>query len=212
MAARFDLNADLPGALQRRLDSWKQQPPQHQHQAYGPLNAYLQGHKFPSAHFLVKPQALLRAEEPEPQEDYGTDLGDISMGSVDSHGYEVTDGKLYPDFDIDQYWGTPEDAQDPNFNPQPDIQGDLIRVVVEVASLSNPKATYDAVVQQLGGYIDQAGERWNGWLLGIAVPGGYDALAVDVFRRGWVSLFSDRFRLKLDEMLNYCLEPLDDSE
>jgi hypothetical protein len=56
----FDPRMGLPAMLQARLDSWKIFPPKSQFQQYGPLNAYLQAHKFSSESFLVKPQALLR--------------------------------------------------------------------------------------------------------------------------------------------------------
>jgi hypothetical protein len=61
--AVFDPAANLPERLQRRIDSWQDNPPKSQFQAYGPLTAYLQGHKFQSDRFLVKPQALLREED-----------------------------------------------------------------------------------------------------------------------------------------------------
>ena len=59
---KFDPAQQLPLRLQERIDQWQTAPPDHQHQAYGPLCAYLQGHKFPTDQFLVKPQALLREE------------------------------------------------------------------------------------------------------------------------------------------------------
>lgn len=64
----FDRGANLPLRLQERIDRWKNDPPTHQHQLYGPLNAYLQGHKFTSDRYLVKPQALLRKEWAESSE------------------------------------------------------------------------------------------------------------------------------------------------
>lgn len=38
---------------------------------YGPLNAYLQGHKFPSNMYLVKPQSKLQEEAAEMDGTYG---------------------------------------------------------------------------------------------------------------------------------------------
>ncbi len=61
--ASFDPAANLPQRLQCRIDSWETDPPKSQFQVYGPLNAYLQCHKFRSEKFLVKPQALLREED-----------------------------------------------------------------------------------------------------------------------------------------------------
>ena len=68
----MDPAAQLPERLQRRLDSWQYNPPKWQHQAYGPLNAYF-SLKFPPTHFLVKPQALLRKEMPQSDDDDADD-------------------------------------------------------------------------------------------------------------------------------------------
>ena len=99
----MDPAAQLPERLQRRLDSWQYNPPKWQHQAYGPLNAYF-SLKFPPTHFLVKPQALLRKEMPQSDDDDAddndendddendaddaSDDGDVdkSFDSIDSHG------------------------------------------------------------------------------------------------------------------------------
>ena len=56
----FDPSEPMPDQLRARLDRWFTNPPRRQFQAYGPLNAYLQGHKFPTDKFIVKPQKLLR--------------------------------------------------------------------------------------------------------------------------------------------------------
>ena len=42
----FDLSQLMPQELQTWLDGWFTNPPRRQFQAYSPLNAYLQGHKF----------------------------------------------------------------------------------------------------------------------------------------------------------------------
>ena len=95
----MDPAAHLPERLQKRLDSWKYNPPKWQHQAYGPLNAYF-SFKFPPTHFLVKPQALLRKKVPQADSDdddskdsddgdADSDDGDVdkSFDSIDSHGW-----------------------------------------------------------------------------------------------------------------------------
>ncbi|KAI0688009.1 hypothetical protein BC835DRAFT_1374610 [Cytidiella melzeri] len=85
----FDRTALLPDYLQDRLDGWQANPPAHQHQTYGPWNAYLQGQKFLAEHFLVKPQALLREET-------ATNANDMSIESIDSHGTFAVAQQLIP--------------------------------------------------------------------------------------------------------------------
>ena len=69
----FDPNSHLGGRLQRRIDSWHDNPAKSQFSVYGPLNAYLQGHKFPPGKYLVKPQAKVSEEQEEaPRTDSGT--------------------------------------------------------------------------------------------------------------------------------------------
>ena len=175
----MDPAAHLPKCLQERLDSWMQSPPKWQHQAYGPLNAYF-SLKFPPSRFLVKPQALLRTEAPQADDD--DEAGDQSFDSIDSHvwsclckdalhwpnvkGAKVTSARLYPDFNIDQYWGADDDT-----NKRPDI----VRLVVEVASLkkNSPHAgdLHAEAVLQLRNYLETVGERWDKRLVGLAILG-----------------------------------------
>jgi len=215
----MDPAAQLPDRLQKRLDSWKYDPPRWQHQAYGPLNAYF-SLKFPPTHFLVKPQALLRKEVPPADDDDEVlpadddDDGDVdrSFDSIDSHGVAVTKTRLYPDFDIDQYWGA-----DNNTNKQPDI----VRVVVEVASLVQDPPPYDSYAEaviQLQSYLDIVGERWHQRLVGLAILGNraylmhiteddhrirevyaYDSDDGDQMGN-WMSLFDPRVVEVLDQM------------
>jgi hypothetical protein len=100
--ALMDPAAHLPERLQKRLDSWMQNPPKWQHQAYGPLNAYF-SLKFPPTHFLVKPQALLRREPPSVATDDsdGSD-GDSSDQSLDQSFDQSFDQSL----DLDQSFGS----------------------------------------------------------------------------------------------------------
>ena len=81
-------------------------------------------------------------------------------------GATVTKERLYPDFDIDQYWGADDDT-----NRQPDI----VRIIVEIASLKDDfpdadKMHLEAVVQ-LQNYLETVGERWDQRLVGLAILG-----------------------------------------
>ena len=155
--------------LQRRLDSWLQNPPKWQHQAYGPLNAYF-SLPFSPTHFLVKPQALLCREQPTDDSDDG-DASDQSFnqsfGSIDSHSWSrsskdashwldvegvlVTKARLYPDFDVDQYWGADDDTNN---------RSDIVRIVVEIASLNDDSCnTHSEVVFQLQRYLEAVGDK-----------------------------------------------------
>lgn len=201
--AMFDPAQNLPQRLQERIDAWEHSPPKHQHQVYGPLNAYL-FLKFGPEHFLVKPQALLRketAEGPTGLEDLAEgdgrgvtegedseEVGDVSFESVDSHGVAVTNERRYPDFNIDQYWGADSDD-----NPHADI----IRVVIEVGS-----SVQDcwAVSAHLEEYIDWVGTRFHEKLLAVGLAGNqvimYSINDDRMSTRGrygrWMSLFDPR--------------------
>jgi len=246
--ALMDPAAHLPERLQQRLDSWMQNPPKWQHQAYGPLNAYF-SLRFPPSHFLVKPQALLRRELPtDDSDDDDTDQSlsnqsfdqsfasdrssdqsfeppldqplDLSFDSIDSHGVQVTNERLYPDFDIDQYWGAGDDIN----------RSDIVRIVIEIASLNSKSR--DDVVYQLRSYIEAVGERWDQRLVGIAILGNeaylmhitHDNLRIRVVYEEeddsddsddddgqdnndyWMSLFDPRVVEVLDEMYDLSMD------
>ncbi|KAF9458308.1 hypothetical protein BDZ94DRAFT_1313416 [Collybia nuda] len=202
----FDPEAQLPEGLQSRLDALKDNPPKSQFQIYGPLNAYLQGYKFPFNHFIVKPQALLRGEQaelyspnkatPEPEE-----RGRHSRPSLDSQGAWVTDAKRFPDFTVCQYWGDPQ------------ITPDIIRIIIEIGS--DPQT----IRKQINSGLEWAGERWKGRILGIGIVKnryimvhnkgvGFSAVG----RGRWYSIFEPKFVTDLDDLLNYCLENDDPEE
>ncbi|KAF9012820.1 hypothetical protein BDZ89DRAFT_1077308 [Hymenopellis radicata] len=204
----FDPAENLPPALQERFDAWITSPPRRQFQAYGPLTAYLQGHKFQSDRFLVKPQKLLREEIEEidvPDEDDGEEEEDdgeeeedddeddddlenvLANLSIDSSGATVLNepkGTLYPDFTVERYWGADNDD-----NPNPDV----VRIVVEVGSFvqldramkqapRNPDAAGDRireiVTRQLEKYMTRVEDRFDDRLLGVAMIGNEVALRV----------------------------------
>jgi hypothetical protein len=96
ISREFDPEIGLPSRLQRRLDGWKINPPISQFEAYGPLNAYLTGNKFPTNMFLVKPQKLLRPEcatSPDIDKELNSDdynpEADCSFESFDSSGMQL---------------------------------------------------------------------------------------------------------------------------
>ncbi|EPQ52050.1 hypothetical protein GLOTRDRAFT_140513 [Gloeophyllum trabeum ATCC 11539] len=206
----FDPAQNLPQRLQERIDAWEHSPPKHQHQVYGPLNAYL-SLKFGPEQFLVKPQALLRKETAEgligledlaegdgegeggdergvTEEEDSEEVGDVSFESVDSHGVAVTKEKRYPDFNIDQYWGADTDE-----NPHADI----VRVVIEVGSSERDRW---AVTRQLTEYVDWVGTRAHEKLLAVGLAGNkvimYSINDDRISTRGrygrWMSLFDPR--------------------
>lgn len=77
----------------------------------------------------------------------------------------VTKERLYPDFDIDQYWGADDDTNE---------RSDIVRIVVEVASLGKDyhgSIPYSEAALQLLNYIDAVGERWDQRLVGLAILG-----------------------------------------
>ncbi|CAA7268222.1 unnamed protein product [Cyclocybe aegerita] len=237
--ALFDPAARLPRRLQSRLDSWYTDPPKSQFQVYGPLNGYLQGHKFTTTKFLVKPQALLREEDAsnteadttgsddapddndndgdgnnsdndndgvgEDEDEYedGYEDGDgAGDRSFDSQGVSVTDEKKYPDFTICQYWGP-----DLDINPKADI----IRVIIEVGS---DERMLWQVYRKTVIYLEWAGKRWHGEVLGIAIvknrvslirnnpTGGGFYMLYD----GWISIFDRRFVEELNRIHRYSIE------
>jgi hypothetical protein len=138
----------------------------------------------------------------------------------------VTKARLYPDFDIDQYWGAGD-----NTNNRPDI----VRIVVEIASLNSDSSnSHSEVVFQLQRYLEAVGERWDRRLVGIAILGNEaylmhithnDLRIREVYEQAddsdgsddgqqnnnyWMSLFDPRVVQVLDEI--YLLSMDDDDE
>ncbi|KAJ7503964.1 hypothetical protein B0H11DRAFT_2273706 [Mycena galericulata] len=109
----FDPQAQLPARLQLRIDSWHNNPPASQFQTYGPIGGYLH-EKFPSAFFLIKPQAYLSTVSNQP----------VGHHRIDSHGIAVNQDRKYPDFTICQFFGADDD----------NTPGDVIRVVYEIGT------------------------------------------------------------------------------
>ena len=134
-------------------------------------------------------------------------------------GAEVTELRLYPDFDIDQYWGADVDN-----NKRPDI----VRVVVEIASFKkNSEKSYGDAVVQLQSYLEGVGERWDKRLVGLAILGNRaylmhitedDPRIREVYEDSdsdddnqsqndnWMSLFDPRVVEVLDEMHALCMD------
>ncbi|CAL1697699.1 unnamed protein product [Somion occarium] len=198
----FDPAANLPLPLQRRIDSWKAHPPKSQFQVYGPLNAYLQGHKFLPNRFIVKPQALLREEDAgEPDDsDADSDAGDRSF---DSQGVGVTDVRRYPDFIVCQYWG--RGGIDNN------NKWDVVRILIEVASKEEDNW---ALLRQVSDNLDRIGpERWRKRILGIAMIKNKACVLCNdpnsnKFRNlyGWISIFDPRFVEEINRIYTLSVE------
>ncbi|KAF9790429.1 hypothetical protein BJ322DRAFT_388797 [Thelephora terrestris] len=227
----------LPDSLVKRLDDWHKCPPKWQHKAYGPLNAYLTI-VFPPEHFLVKPQALVR-EEPaggvtvkpgegavgsdeetfesdEESVDSDEEGVDSDVWSVDSHGVHVNQKRTYPDFCVDQYWGADNDR-----NPKSDI----LRIIIEIGSLGRRKGSKSKkgrkgkIEAQLLGYMNTAGTKWRGKLLGVGLLGNEACFIKRAksdagskikgtrgeSRREWISIFDPKFYAELKAMYDYCL-------
>jgi hypothetical protein len=121
-------------------------------------------------------------------------------------GVAVGGERKYPDFTIERFYGPDLDS-----NPRPDI----ICVIVEVGSVYDHDTKTD-LISQLHGYMDDAGDRYQGWLLGIGIRGNEVYLAEIVTNRnrgiekifrgkGWTRLFDRRFLEKLDEMYDYSM-------
>jgi len=94
-------------------------------------------------------------------------VGPILLGRLMTltacEGAMVTKERLYPDFDIDQYWGADDDTNE---------RSDVVRIVVEVASLGkDTHGTHSEAVVQLQNYIDAVGEQWDQRLVGLAILG-----------------------------------------
>lgn len=114
----------------------------------------------------------------------------------------MTNERLYPDFNIDEYWGADCD-ENPN--------GDIVRVVVEVGSDGAIK--YD-VNTQLQDYMDVVGDRWSDSLLGLGIIGN-EVLMLKITKQHkrihnvitstrndhWISIFDDRFIAELQKVL-----------
>jgi len=104
----------IPPRLRTRINSWGKSPPKWQHQAYGPLNAYL-GLRFPPSNFLVKPQALLREELATPknvsaEEGYDDNEGEQGDDEEQDDDEEERDN----DDDEEQEQDDNEEEQDDN--------------------------------------------------------------------------------------------------
>ncbi|PFH46121.1 hypothetical protein AMATHDRAFT_8185 [Amanita thiersii Skay4041] len=203
MPPRFDPQANLPERLQACLDAWELNPPKHQFQAYGPLNAYLQDIKFTSGRFLVEPQPLLRLKTEEALS--ATDDGADSDTSIDSQGVAVKKKeKKYPDFTICQYFGANIDV-----NPQADI----IHIICEVGSLGTNS---NELRQRVVVYLDHVGDHWTGHVLGNGIIGNEVTLVknnemqgfnlVKVNGEEWFSMFHSQFVQELNLLHDYCIQ------
>ncbi|KAJ7718687.1 hypothetical protein DFH07DRAFT_784864 [Mycena maculata] len=147
----------------------------------GPIGDYL--HKtFPSAFFLIKPQAYLSS------------VSNQALGHhrIDFHGIAVNQDRKYPDFTICQFFGADDD----------NTPGDVIRVVYEIGTKTDALSK-DKVLQQVRGYLDTVTDRrFDERLLGVAQVGNEvyllsNHLNVATFispypNTQWISLFDPR--------------------
>ncbi|KAF9062766.1 hypothetical protein BDP27DRAFT_1336187 [Rhodocollybia butyracea] len=200
-----DRNADIPPKLQARLNSWIIKKPKSQFSVYGPLNAYLQGVKFPADDFIVKPQPRLRQEDETPANNFwgGQEPNSDNSGSEDAHsaasydsqGAAVVDEKgKFPDFTICQYG---------------DNSNNIIRIVVEIASEGSSSAQ---AFLQLRDYMNLLGDRWEEKVLGIVWVGTSVALIHNgrnkrfpAHAKEWFSFEDGNLVSALDDMLKFCL-------
>ncbi|KAF8816117.1 hypothetical protein BYT27DRAFT_6476384 [Phlegmacium glaucopus] len=228
MAPRFAPNdPSIPENLRKRFENWDENPPKTQFQQYGPLNAFL-SIKFPPNNFLVKPQALLReiwelpqGNIPEDIESYRAILEgridptmDIEQDaveniqrrvSVDSQNALVLKDKIYyPDFVVTSYGNAAD----------PDGEGDIIRLIVEVGSLGrdlNPPSdkAKKAVVHQVRNYLyvmGRMGYRWKDKAVGMAIVGTEvsilksDRSGQFIGGKRWYSLYSTDFIRAIEKL------------
>jgi hypothetical protein len=228
MAKLFDPAANLPQRLQLRIDAWEENPPKSQFQAYGPLTAYLQGHKFQSNRFLVKPQALLREEDARDGEpsicrtinNFSLYIQMMMQETVlltlkvtqcqnapflftpytSSLGVGVTKVVKYPDFTVCQFWGPGVDNHKP----------DVIRVLIEVGSKKENK--WDVARQVLRNLI-LVGTRFHDEILGVAIVQNEVALLRNqpngdfgVLYNEFISLFDQRFVTELNRIYTHSIQ------
>ena len=194
---KFDPDAQLPGRLQSRIDAWRDNPPENQFQAYGPLNAYLQGHKFKTDKFLVKPQALLREEDAGAEEqgelsvcrtinNSQSDVQMVMMMMMQETVLMTLKVSFWQNtFLVIQPYISSLGVAVTNVRKHPDFticqfwgadvnsneQPDVIRVVFEVASNERDK---QEVVFQVLENLDFVGERFHDRILGVAACNGQE--------------------------------------
>ncbi|KAG6907226.1 hypothetical protein DXG01_009843 [Tephrocybe rancida] len=130
-----------PEWIYKRLASYGERPPHFEASLYGPLNAILVTNYPPEDNFLVKPQTLIRLDEPN---------GTRNANSIDSYNANVADnfGKS-PDFLVARV------------TPGSDVD-DKVVIVVEVKAYDNKKQKKQRTAkEQLLTYLTQLQRKRN---------------------------------------------------